>query len=184
MAIFDPSINPRVFHDWRHFLAFGMGSGLARKAPGTWGTLASVPFCVLLWWMLPVVEWFIVLLVFTGIGVVLCDEVSRDLGTHDHGGIVWDEWVGYGFSLIALPQAWFSPVLAFVLFRLLDIWKPWPISWCDEHVHGGVGIMLDDVLAGLFTCITLNVLWRSEWTQKIFFSGIHLIQSWWKVLLA
>lgn len=160
MQLFDPSINPRVFHDWRHFLVFGLGSGLARKAPGTWGTLAAVPFCVLMWWFLPAWKLAAVLVILAGVGVALCNEVARDLGVHDHGGIVWDEWVGYGISLIALPQVWFSPLAAFVLFRALDILKPWPISWCDQHIHGGLGIMLDDVLAGVVTCIILNLLWR------------------------
>ncbi len=160
MKVFDTAINPRVFQDWRHFLAFGLGAGLARKAPGTWGTLASVPLCVLLWWYLPVWALVLVWLILAFAGIALCDAVAKDLGVHDHGGIVWDEWVGYGITLIALPKLWFVPVVAFALFRLLDILKPWPISWCDQHVHGGLGIMLDDVLAGVLACVMLNLLWR------------------------
>ena len=159
MKIFDSAINPRVFHDWHHFLAFGMGSGLARKAPGTWGTLAAVPFCVLMWWCLPAWKLAVVMLIAAGAGVSMCERVARELGVHDHGGIVWDEWVGYGISLVALPPLWFTPLAAFVVFRLFDIWKPWPISWCDKHLQGGVGIMLDDVLAGVLTCAVLNGLW-------------------------
>ena len=156
--MFDVNINPRVFSNWRHLLAFGLGSGLARKAPGTWGTLASVPFCCALWWFVPLWLLLLVLLVASVLGIFLCDSVSQDLCVHDHGGIVWDEWVGYGISLMALPHVWFWPVLAFIFFRLFDIWKPWPIRLCDEKISGGFGIMFDDVIAGVFACAALHLL--------------------------
>ncbi len=92
------------------------------------------------------------------IGVMICNSVARDLGVHDHGGIVWDEWVGYGIALVALPLHWYWPLLAFGFFRLFDIWKPWPVSVCDKKIHGGFGIMLDDMVAGLFACICLHAL--------------------------
>jgi phosphatidylglycerophosphatase A len=90
------------------------------------------------------------------LGVWLCSVVAQDLGVHDHGGIVWDEWVGYGIALFALPLQWYWPVLAFVVFRVLDIWKPWPIAWCDKNIHGGLGVMVDDVLAGMLSCLCLH----------------------------
>lgn len=156
--IFDRTINPKVFANWQHTLAFGLGSGLARTAPGTWGTLAAVPFCVALWWWLPAWLFALTLIVLATFGVWLCDAVTKDLGVHDHGGIVWDEWVGYGMALFALPVQWYWPVLAFVVFRVLDIAKPWPISWCDKKVHGGFGVMLDDVVAGVLSCVFLHIL--------------------------
>ncbi len=154
--IFDRAINPKVFTHWQHCLAFGLGSGLARKAPGTWGTLVSVPFFCAAWWFLSAWLFALLLLVMMVWGVKLCGDVARDLGVHDHGGIVWDEWVGYGIALLALPAQWYWPALAFVIFRLLDIVKPWPISWCDKNLHGGLGIMVDDVLAGFFSCLILH----------------------------
>ncbi|HSC75395.1 MAG TPA: phosphatidylglycerophosphatase A [Pseudomonadales bacterium] len=156
--MFDLSINPQVFKNWRHLLAFGFGSGLARKAPGTWGTLAAMPLCCALWWCLPWWVFVAALIVMSITGVMICDSVARDLGVHDHGGIVWDEWVGYGIALIALPAQWYWPLLAFALFRLFDIWKPWPISVCDKKIHGGFGIMVDDMLAGLLACVCLHAL--------------------------
>ncbi|MEZ5435581.1 MAG: phosphatidylglycerophosphatase A [Pseudomonadales bacterium] len=156
--IFDRAINPKVFVDWKHCLAFGLGSGLARKAPGTWGTLASVPLCCVLWWFSPVWLFALLLLAMSVFGVWLCKVVAQDLGVHDHGGIVWDEWVGYGIALFALPLQWYWPLLAFVFFRVFDIWKPWPIAWCDKNIHGGFGIMVDDVLAGVMTCLCLHGL--------------------------
>lgn len=156
--MFDKTINPQALCNWRHFLAFGMGAGLARHAPGTWGTLAAVPFCVTCWLLLP--AWLFALLLVCGcvFGVWLCQSVSRDMGVHDHGGIVWDEWIGYGIALWALPTAWYWPLAAFVLFRALDIAKPWPISVADRKLDGGFGIMLDDVLAGALCCALLHAV--------------------------
>ena len=156
--MFDISINPQVFKNWRHLLAFGFGSGLACKAPGTFGTLAAMPRCCVLWWFLPLWMFVVALVVMAVAGVLICDSVARDLGVHDHGGIVWDEWVGYGIALIALPVQWYWPLLAFGFFRLFDIWKPWPISVCDKKIHGGFGIMLDDMVAGLLSCSCLHAL--------------------------
>lgn len=145
---------------WRnpvHFLAFGLGSGAAPWAPGTFGTLAAVP----LWYLmaqasLPV--YLLLTLVAFVIGIWLCGRTSRDLGVHDHGGIVWDEFVGYWITMIAVPVDWIWALLGFILFRLFDIWKPWPIRPVDRRVHGGLGIMLDDVLAGVFAALVLQGL--------------------------
>lgn len=147
---------------WRnpvHFLAFGLGSGAAPWAPGTFGTLAAVP----LWYLLAQTSlpvYLTLTLVAFVIGIWLCGRTSRDLGVHDHGGIVWDEFVGYWITMIAVPVDWIWALLGFVLFRLFDIWKPWPIRPIDRHVHGGLGIMLDDVLAGAFAALVLQgLLW-------------------------
>ena len=146
--LFDPGINPLVLRNPRHWLAFGLGSGLARHAPGTFGTLVAIPFYLLLA-RLPPAGYAIAVVSAFAIGVWLCDSVSRDLGVHDHGGIVWDEFVGYWITMFLTPLRWEWVLAGFALFRLFDIWKPWPIRWFDDNVRGGFGIMFDDVLAGL-----------------------------------
>jgi len=145
---------------WRnpvHFLAFGLGSGASPRAPGTVGTLAAVP----LWYLMaqtPLMIYLLLVLVTFVIGIWLCGRTSRDLGVHDHGGIVWDEFVGYWITMIAVPVDWIWALAGFILFRLFDIWKPWPIGPVDRHVHGGLGIMLDDVLAGVMAAAVLHGL--------------------------
>ena len=128
-------------------LAFGFGSGLSPKAPGTIGTLAAIP----LWWLLaqlPLSSYLIIVFFSAIIGIYICGAAAKTLGVHDHGGIVWDEFVGFWIAMAALPVSWVSLLLGFVLFRLFDILKPWPISWLDKKVSGGFGIMVDDVIAG------------------------------------
>lgn len=93
-------------------------------------------------------------------GVWICQQASLATGFHDHGGIVWDEIVGYLVAVFLIPFSWTALVLAFVLFRLFDIIKPWPISWVDKHVSGGFGIMIDDILAGVASCIVLHLIYR------------------------
>ena len=140
-----------------HFLAFGLGSGLAPKAPGTFGTLAAVPFYWLLA-MLPLWAYGLAVVIAAIAGVWICGESSRRLGVHDHGGIVWDEFVGLWITLFAAPQGWLWLIVGFALFRLFDIWKPWPIRMADRQVSGGFGIMLDDILAGLYALASLQLL--------------------------
>ena len=140
-----------------HLFAFGFGSGLAPKAPGTFGTLVAIPFFLLLqhlsW---PVyLSW---LLVTFALGVLWCDRSSKALGVHDHGGIVWDEFVGFWITMFMAPAGWIWIVIGFVLFRLFDIVKPWPINWLDKKVHGGFGIMIDDVLAGVYALLVLQLI--------------------------
>jgi phosphatidylglycerophosphatase A len=145
---------------WRnpiHFLAFGFGSGALPRAPGTFGTLVAVPLFLLLA-PLPLWTYLSLVAVLAVLGVWLCQVTSRDLGVHDHAGIVWDEIVGYLITMIAVPASWPWLVAGFVLFRLFDIIKPWPIGWADRHVHGGLGIMLDDVLAAVYAGLIMQVL--------------------------
>jgi phosphatidylglycerophosphatase A len=147
-----------------HFLAFGFGSGLSPIAPGTAGTLAALP----IWWLLsglPTSIYVAVVVVLGVLGCWLCGESSRRLGVHDHGGIVFDEIVGFLITALPLQPAFGLPsvplplalLAAFGLFRLFDIWKPWPIAVLDRRVHGGTGIMLDDVVAGVFAAIILEL---------------------------
>jgi len=132
-----------------NFFALGFGSGLSKYAPGTMGTLVAVPLYLLLQ-PLSLIYYVAVAILITLIGVWICDRSANTLGVHDHPGIVWDEIAGYLITMIAAPTGWQWIVLGFVLFRLFDIWKPWPIKLIDRQVAGGFGIMLDDVVAALF----------------------------------
>lgn len=138
------------------WLVFGFGSGLSPWAPGTMGTLVAVPFALLLKSLDPAWFWSILVLVFC-LGTVLCGRISDKLGMHDHGGIVWDEMVGYWLATALVPARWQWLLAAFVLFRLFDIIKPWPIRQLDKKVSGGFGIMIDDAVAALYTLILLAV---------------------------
>lgn len=139
-----------------HFLAFGFGSGLFAKAPGTAGTLLGI-----LAWMflvnLSLVTYIIVIVIAALAGIYFCGKTARDLNVHDHSGIVWDEIVGIWLAMILVPVTWGWIFVSFLLFRFFDILKPWPISWIDKNISGGIGIMADDLLAGGFTAIVLYV---------------------------
>lgn len=146
-----------IFTNIDHFFAFGFGSGLAPKAPGTFGTLAALP----IFWLIQdlTLPLYLSFLVVTFIlGVYFCDRSSKALGVHDHGGIVWDEMVGYWLTMLLAPSGILWMVVGFVLFRFFDILKPWPINWLDRKVGGGFGIMIDDILAALYALIVLQVL--------------------------
>ena len=148
-----------VFSSPVHFLAFGFGSGLSPFAPGTAGTLVAIPLYLLLV-QLPFWGYVAVLLVMSLVGIWICGESSRRLGVHDHGGIVWDEFAGYLLTMLAAPAGWVWMVVGFCLFRLFDIWKPWPVRRVDREVSGGFGIMFDDILAGIYAWLALQVLAR------------------------
>ncbi|MEH6589908.1 MAG: phosphatidylglycerophosphatase A [Halioglobus sp.] len=148
---------PRPFSSPMQFFAFGFGSGLAPWAPGTAGTVLAVPLYFLVAGLsLPMYSVFI--LVTALLGIWFCDAASRELGVHDHPGIVWDEFVGYWITMWALPVTWEWALAGFVAFRIFDIAKPWPIGWLDKRVKGGFGIMVDDVLAGVIACGLLHLV--------------------------
>ena len=153
----DPELNKTVMSSPVHFLAFGFGSGLPPFAPGTFGTLAAIPLYLLMTnFSLPIyLAMTFVAIIF---GFWLCGKSSEMLGVHDHGGIVWDEFAGFFITMIAAPQGWEWVLIGFALFRLFDIWKPWPIRVIDKKVHGGIGIMMDDVLAGIYALVILQVI--------------------------
>lgn len=132
------------------FLATGLASGLSPKAPGTVGTLVAVPLALMLK-TLPPVHYGIALVAAFLLGLWLCRAAERALGEADHGAVVWDEFVGYWVAVALVPPSALWLFLAFVLFRILDIWKPWPIGWLDHHLKGGMGVMMDDLVAGLIT---------------------------------
>ncbi len=131
-----------------HLLAIGLGSGAAARAPGTWGTLAAMLLYLPLS-QLDNTAYFVVLVIATLAGFYICDKTSRDWGVHDHKAIVWDEFVGYWITMFLIPTTWYWMLIGFALFRLFDIWKPWPIRYLDRHVKGGIGIMVDDIAAGV-----------------------------------
>ena len=144
------------------FLAFGFGSGLAPKAPGTFGSMAGLVIWLLLADLsLPA---YLTIVTLSGLaGVYICGTAAEKLGVHDHGGIVWDEFVGLWVAMAALPVSWASIILGFGLFRFFDILKPWPISWLDKKVSGGWGIMLDDIAAGAAASATIYMLASLGW---------------------
>ncbi len=144
------------------FLALGLGSGLAPKAPGTFGTLAAIPL-YLLFFFLPLGLQLVIIVATFFLGIYLCQTAADALGVHDHPAIVWDEFVGFWLTMLALPildeaLQWYWLVAGFVFFRFFDIVKPWPIRWVDRKVSGGFGIMFDDVLAGLYAGLSLALL--------------------------
>ncbi|MEO8810586.1 MAG: phosphatidylglycerophosphatase A [Rhodanobacter sp.] len=148
------------------WLACGFGSGLAPVAQGSFGSLAA-----LLPWLLlrelPLWIYLIALLIGFVIGVWACDVAGRAIRIDDHRSLVWDEFIGQWIALVPLlllpllPASgfkWWMLALGFVLFRLFDVWKPWPIRWLDRRVKGGMGAMIDDVIAGVFAAVVLGLV--------------------------
>lgn len=151
------SITREVFTSPVSFLAFGFGVGLIPFIPGTCGTLIAIPFYLLLQFL----PWQLYLAFVLGafiFGIWLCDVSEKIIGIKDYSGIVWDEIVGYWLTMFLAPPRWEWILLGFVLFRLFDILKPWPINWLNQKVVGGFGIMLDDLMAALFSFILLQVV--------------------------
>lgn len=139
------------------FLATGFGSGYAPKAPGTAGTIVAIlPYYFLVQTSLAVYLGIILLAVIAGI--YLCDQADRQLGGHDNKQIVWDEFCGFWLTMTAIPFSWLNVLLGFILFRYFDIHKPWPIRLVDQKLSGGLGVMADDLLAGLAACACMHVL--------------------------
>ena len=147
-------LSRKVLTDPVNFLAFGLGTGLAPVAPGTVGSLLGV---VLAWLLLDVGIWEQVGIAagLCAAGVWLCGESARRIGVHDHGGIVWDEICGMYVTLLAAPVTAGGWIVAFLAFRAFDIVKPWPIRDLDHRLRGGVGIMLDDLVAALYAVVFL-----------------------------
>ena len=139
-----------------HLLSLGFGSGLSPKMPGTLGTLTGVGIYL----VLPTMDWkyYLVIIVIAFLtGIFLCGQTASTLKVHDHAGIVWDEMVGYLITMFMVPKSWLWILTGFILFRFFDILKPWPISLADKHVKGGLGIMLDDVIAAIFSLLIIQI---------------------------
>lgn len=147
-----------LFRHPAHLLSFGFGSGLARKAPGTFGTLVAFP---IYWYLAPRLSdaMFILVLIWAfAIGVWVCDITGKALGDSDYGGIVWDEIVAMLLVLFFTPSGWEWWLLAFALFRFFDIVKPPPIRYFDSNWHGGLGVMFDDLLAAGYALLCLAII--------------------------
>lgn len=152
------TLRKRVFSRFSYWIAFGFGSGLAPKAPGTFGTLMAIPLYLALsslpaWLYLSVVA-----LAFI-VGVYVASIVTRELGIEDFSGVVWDEMVGYWLTMMFVPVHALWIIVGFLLFRFFDILKPFPIGWVEKRVSGGLGIMLDDILAAVPAWIILQGLY-------------------------
>jgi phosphatidylglycerophosphatase A len=141
-----------------HFIALGFGAGLAPRAPGTFGTLVGwAMFLVLHDFMGPI---FIALLAVPMffLGIWACERTGRDLGVQDHGAMVWDEIVAFlPLAALCFASVWMQ-LAAFVLFRLFDIWKPFPIRQLERRLKGGFGVMFDDLVAACYAYVVIAIL--------------------------
>lgn len=137
------------------FLGLGFGSGLSPKAPGTLGTVAAIPLYWLLSGTSPTLYIGITIALFLA-GIHICHVTEQKIGIQDHSGIVWDEVVGLLVTMTFVTPSWATLLVGFLSFRLFDVLKPWPIRWFDRKVHGGFGIMLDDLIAALMACGTTH----------------------------
>ena len=140
-----------------HFLALGFGSGLIPFMPGTFGSLAALPLLVACS-QVSVISFIALTLIFSVVGIYLCGKTADDMQVHDHGSIVWDEVAGILLTFLWVPLSPVTVLLGFVLFRFFDILKPWPIKPIDKYLAGGLGIMLDDVVAGIMACASLHAI--------------------------
>lgn len=127
--------------------------------PGTAGSIAAIPVYLLFaplhdWWQLGIIGFAFVA------GVFICDWVANHMAIKDPGCIVWDEFVGLWITYLFLPDGWYWLVVGFLLFRLFDIWKPWPVSYLDRNLSGGLGIMADDVAAGVIALLCLQGIYH------------------------
>ena len=156
----EDKISPKLLYNPICFLALVGGAGLFRRAPGT---LSSLVGLVMYWFFLsnfPIRAYVAVILVASIIGIAICHYTADKIGQHDHSGIGWDEVVGMWVTMTAVSHdmIWLWSMVGFVLFRFFDIYKPYPISYIDRHLKGGLGIMLDDIVAGVCACLSLHLL--------------------------
>ena len=147
----------KVFTDPLYFFAFGLGSGALSWAPGTWGTLLAIPFFLLISHA-PLTIYLTIVLAFILFSIWVSDSVSREIQVHDHPGLNIDEFAGFLVTMIAVPAHLSLIILGFVLFRAFDIFKPFGIRYLDKHVGGGFGMVLDDVVAGIYSSFVLHII--------------------------
>lgn len=142
------------------FCGVGFGSGLAPKAPGTFGSAFALLF-IPAWLAIGYVNTIIAIAVMSLIGIYICGKTAQVMGVHDDGRIVWDEFAGQSITFLPLlylgNMNWLWVLIGFALFRLFDVWKPWPIRLVDRQVGGGFGIMLDDIIAGIWAALCICV---------------------------
>lgn len=140
-----------------HFIGCGFGVGAIPIFPGTFGTLLALPIYFVIQ-PLPLLIYIVITVILNLVGIWICGKINQDFGTTDHSAAVWDEIASFLIVMIAVPPTWYFILMGFLLFRIFDIWKPWPISWLDKNIHGGLGVMLDDIAAAIISWIILQVL--------------------------
>lgn len=146
----------------KKFVTF-FGAGLSPWAPGTVGTIATLPLAALFIWLGPLVHMFLTM-ILTVVAILACEKYEKQVGGHDHSHIVIDEVVGFLITMTWLPLTWQSFVFGFILFRFFDILKPWPIRHFDQKVPGGLGVVFDDVLAGVLANVLLQIAYnKTAW---------------------
>ncbi|QTS83689.1 phosphatidylglycerophosphatase A family protein [Coxiella endosymbiont of Amblyomma nuttalli] len=144
---------------WRsplEFIACGFGIGAIPWVPGTFGTLVGVILYLLLSRLSLLIYCVVTLFLFI-LGVIISDITNQRFNTSDHSAVVWDEIVGFLIVMIAIPKTGYFILAGFFLFRIFDIWKPWPIQLLEKNLKGGLGVMIDDVIAALYTWIVLMI---------------------------
>lgn len=154
-----PPVPESIWKNPWHFIAFGFGTGAIPVAPGTFGTLIAIPFYLYLE-TYSNTTYLVMTIIIAIFSMWLCEKVSREINIEDHQGMCIDEIVGYLVTMINAPYGLGWIVLGFVLFRIFDIWKPWPIKQIDSQVKGGIGMILDDILAGVYSLIIIQILAR------------------------
>jgi phosphatidylglycerophosphatase A len=152
-----PPVPAAIWQKPSYFIAFGFGSGAMPFAPGTFGTLMAIPFYLAMQ-SLPSLLYLGLTLIIIISSIWLTQKVTQEIGVHDHQGMCLDEIVGYLVTMYHAPKGWPWILVGFLLFRLFDIWKPWPIRTIDARLSGGMGIILDDVLAGVYSCIIIQLI--------------------------
>lgn len=152
-----PPIPQAVWRRPAYFFAFGFGSGTMPFAPGTFGTLMAIPFYLVLS-RVPLAFYLLFVVLFVALSTWICDRISKEINVHDHPGMCIDEFSGFFVTMINAPLGWQWVVLGFILFRFFDILKPWPIRMLDEKVPGGFGMELDDIVAGIFSLVILQMI--------------------------
>jgi phosphatidylglycerophosphatase A len=150
-------LSPKLLRDPVHLLALGFGAGLSPVGPGTAGSLIALPLAFALTQM-PLTAAIAAVAIFVVGGIWLCGESARRLGVHDHPGIVWDEITAMAAMGLVLPPGWVWLGAGFLAFRVFDIFKPWPIRDLDHRLRGGLGIMLDDLVAAVFATVVVRVV--------------------------
>ncbi len=164
MSVFPIGTRRRLMRHPFGWIAAGFGAGFSPKAPGTVGTAVAV----IVWWFalkdLPMLPYLIVLASAFLIGVFAAQWVIRRTGVEDPSLVVWDEFVGVWITLMFAPSGWYAPLLGFIVFRVFDIWKPWPVSWADRELSGGFGTMVDDAIAGIYAlAVVQSIFYGLGW---------------------
>lgn len=154
-----PPIPDSIWQKPSHFIAFGFGSGAIPIAPGTFGTLMAIPFYLALR-SLPLSAYIVIVVAIMIASMWLSEKVSKEIRVDDHQGMCLDEIVGFLVTMTAIPHGAGWIVAGFILFRFFDIVKPWPIRLIDTKMHNGIGVILDDVMAGIYSWIILFLLAR------------------------